>query len=391
MTASSRNVTFTGSHGGTLAAHLDIPAGPTRAWALFAHCFTCSKDTIAAARIARALTESGIAVLRFDFTGLGHSEGDFSATDFSSNADDLVCAVGYLRQHHAAPAILIGHSLGGAAVLATAHRIPEVKAVATLGAPADPAHVAGLLAESREEIERTGKAEVTIAGRTFCIGKQFLDDIAVQPQRKRIRGLTAALLIMHSPIDEVVPVDNARQIYDAATHPKSFVSLDGANHLLTGRRDAEYVAAVLAAWAGRYAFDTPPAPPHGVEIEVDQPAEGEVTVAEAGTGRYAQRVAVGHHVLTADEPPPTGDDTGPSPYDFLLAGLGACTSMTVRMYAERKGWPLDHVEVALRHSRIHAEDCADCETRSGHIDRIERDITPHGGVTWPCGPAARCS
>ncbi len=260
MPRASMNVTFTGSQGAPLAAHLDLSDTP-RAWAIFAHCFTCSKDSLTTARIARALAASGIAVLRFDFTGLGASEGDFSETTFSSNVDDLVCAADYLRRGHSAPSILIGHSLGGAAMLAAAHRIPETRAVATLGAPADPEHVAGLLSTSRSEIEASGRALVTIAGRSFCVGEQFLTDIAAQPQSERIRDLHAALLVLHSPTDEVVPVDNARQIFESARHPKSFVSVDGADHLLTGRSDAEFVASMLAAWSARYTSETAPPSP----------------------------------------------------------------------------------------------------------------------------------
>ncbi|WP_017597513.1 bifunctional alpha/beta hydrolase/OsmC family protein [Nocardiopsis lucentensis] len=377
MTASSQAISFVGHHGDALAARLDLPEGPPRAWALFAHCFTCSKDTIATARVARELTSSGVAVLRFDFAGLGGSAGEFSQTTFTSDTDDLVAAADYLRQHHRAPAILIGHSLGGAAVLAAAHRIPEAGGVATLGAPADPAHVTGLLGSSRQRIEETGEARVTIGGREFRVRKEFLDDIAAQPQRERIRSLRAGLLVMHSPVDEIVGIDNARQIYEAARHPKSFVALDGADHLLTDRRDAAYVATVLTAWAGRYAFD---GDPQERGSGPERRAEGVVTVTETGEGGFTQRITAGNHRLAADEPRPTGDDTGPSPYDLLLAGLGACTSMTMRMYAERKGWPLEQVHVTLRHSRIHAEDCEDCETRVGKVDHIQRVIGIDGDL-----------
>ena len=368
MTGQSHRIEFTGSQGEPLAARLDLPESMPRAYAVFAHCFTCSKDTLAATRISRALTDFGIAVLRFDFTGLGASGGDFANTDFSSNVEDLVCAADHLREHYAAPSVLIGHSLGGAAVLAVAHRIPEVRAVATIGAPAEPAHVAHLLRDGYAEIEERGEAEVCLAGRTFRIRRQFLDDIAAQPQADRIQRLGAALLVLHSPIDETVGVDNARQIFDLARHPKSFVAIDGADHLLTRRADATYVATVLAAWADRYTAVPDTRPEH------DAPVEGQVVVAENGTGPYGQEITAGRHVLAADEPEPIGADSGPSPYDLLLAGLGACTSMTVRMYAQRKQWPLKKVTVSLRHSRIHAEDCADCETRTGKLDRIDRVI-----------------
>lgn len=369
--AETRRLTFPGSQG-ELAGRIELPADTPRAWALFAHCFTCGADIAAATRISRALAESGVAVLRFDFTGLGHSDGEFANATFSSNIDDLVHAADHLREHYAAPTILIGHSLGGAAVLAAAERIPEVKAVATLAAPADPAHVTRLFAARKDHIEAEGEAEVCLAGRPFRIKRQFLDDINAQPQAERIANLGAALLVMHSPIDELVSVDNARQIYETARHPKSFVAIDGAKHLLTRPGDARFVASILAAWAARYAFDPD---------EPDEPArEGGVEVSESHAGTYAQRIRAGGHPLTADEPEPIGTDTGPSPYDLLLAALGACTSMTVRMYADRKQWPLDDVHVALRHAKIHAEDCEHCETKAGTIDHIERRITLSGSL-----------
>jgi len=378
MSTHSERLEFPGSQGSPLAARLDLPESTPRAYALFAHCFTCSKDVFAAARISRALTDFGIAVLRFDFTGLGQSGGDFANTNFSSNIEDLVHAADFLRDNHVAPSLLIGHSLGGAAVLAVANRIPEVRAVATIGAPADPDHLAHLLRESRAEIESCGEAEVQLAGRTFRIRRQFLDDIAAQPQAERIRSLGAALLVMHSPVDATVDAENARRIYDAARHPKSFVALDGADHLLTKPSDAAFAAGMLATWASRYAFD--PIPEATAPARAADPAEGLVVVSENGTGTLAQNVTIGRHRLTADEPEPIGTDTGPSPYDFLLAGLGACTSMTVRMYAARKKWPLEKVTVTLRHSRIHAQDCADCETETGQVDRIERVIRFDGDL-----------
>lgn len=384
MDGHSERIEFHGSQGAVLAARLDLPSSPPLAYALFAHCFTCSKDVLAAARISRALTDFGIAVLRFDFTGLGESGGDFANTNFSSNIADLIHAADHLREHFAAPTIVIGHSLGGAAVLAVTPRIPEVRAVVTIGAPADPDHLLHLLGESRAEIERTGDAEVLLGGRTFRIRRQFLDDIAAQPQAERIQNLGAALLVMHSPIDAVVDPDNARRIYEAARHPKSFVALDGADHLLSNPADATYAAAMLATWATRYAFDRVPEPVPASAPEIpgapENPGEGLVVVSETGTGSFAQAIMIGRHRLSADEPEPIGTDTGPSPYDLLLAGLGACTSMTVRMYAERKKWPLDKVTVTLQHSRIHAVDCADCETESGQVDRIERVIRFDGAL-----------
>ncbi|MDH3228500.1 MAG: alpha/beta fold hydrolase [Alphaproteobacteria bacterium] len=369
----SEKITFPGSQGEPLAARLDRPDVDVRGYALFAHCFTCSKDTLAAARIAEALVEHGFAVLRFDFTGLGGSGGDFANTDFSSNVADLLNAASHLREQYQAPALLIGHSLGGAAVLAAAADIPEARAVATIGAPAEPAHVASHLAAARPEIEAKGMAEVAIAGRSFCIRKEFLDDIEGQKLEEAIAGLRKALLVFHAPRDEIVGIDNAERIFKAAKHPKSFISLDDADHMLSRKQDAHWVAGVLAAWADRFIDrDEAEAPEAVVE-------DGEVVVEETREGRFTQRVAAGRHELRADEPRSVGgDDSGPGPYDYLLAALGACTSMTIRMYADRKEWPLERVSVRLRHKKIHAEDCAECETREGRVDWIDRDITLSG-------------
>jgi putative redox protein len=336
---------------------------------LFAHCFTCSKEALAAVRISRALTARGIALLRFDFTGLGGSEGEFANTNFSSNVGDLVAAAQWLREHHEAPSILIGHSLGGAAVLAAAASVPEASAIATIAAPADPVHVRRLFEPSVQDIEREGQARVVLADRAFTIKKQFIDDLAAHRMQERIASLRKALLIFHSPRDDVVDIDNASRIFVAAKHPKSFVSLDTADHLLTRKEDAVYVAAVLAAWAGRYidgAVKTG-------DTRVEPP--GTVTVAETGRGKFMQEVRVGSHRLIADEPASYGgDDAGPSPYDLLVAALGACTAMTVRLYGDAKQLPLEHVAVRLRHDKVHAKDCAECETKDGKIDRIEREI-----------------
>jgi len=378
MPSRFEKLTFPGSQGAMLAARLELPDDEPIAYALFAHCFTCTKDIFAAGRIAEALAERGIAVLRFDFTGLGASEGDFAHTNFTSNVDDLVKAADFLRDKYAAPNILIGHSLGGAAVLAAAHRVPEAAAVATIGAPADPCHVMHLLKEKRAEIEAKGEAEVQLSGRPFRIRKQFLDDIATHSGAGKLGKLGKALLIFHSPLDKYVGIENAGLIFQVAKHPKSFVSLGDADHLLSRRSDAVYVAEVLAAWATRYI---------GARItkETGEPTEGHVVVAEQGAdaqrgiSRLAQDVFIGRHRLAADEPVGAGgSNLGPNPYDFLLAGLGACTSMTLRLYADHKQWPLEKVTVRLSHEKIHAEDCADCETREGKIDQIEREIEVQG-------------
>ena len=376
MAVKTEKLTFQGAGGETLAARLDAPAGEPRAFALFAHCFTCTKDIFAAQRIAGALAEAGVAVLRFDFTGLGHSQGEFANTNFSSNVADLVKAADFLRATRAAPKLLIGHSLGGAAVLAAAARLPEAAAVATIGAPADPAHLAHLFRDAVPEIEAKGEAEVQLAGRTFRVKKQFLDDISGHNLEAAIGALRKALIVFHAPRDAIVGIENAGRIFTAAKHPKSFVSLDDADHLLSRKADAVYVAEVLAAWAGRYldadADAARPAP---------TAAPGTVVAREAGTGRFAQEIAAGTHVLRADEPAEFGGgDSGPGPYDLLLAALGACTSMTLRMYAERKGLPLTRVAVTLAHGKIHAEDCADCETRDGRVDQINRRLTLEGDL-----------
>jgi putative redox protein len=365
---------FTGEGGHQLAAALDMPEREPLAYALFAHCFTCGKDVLAARRIALALAAKGIAVLRFDFTGLGSSEGDFANSTFSSNVADLVRAANHLRETRTAPAILIGHSLGGAAVLAAAEKIPDARAVVSIAAPSDPAHVTGLFKDRIEDIRRQGKVEVSLAGRPFHISSEFLDDIAEHNLMTQVTNLHKALLIMHSPTDDTVGIDNATRIFVAAKHPKSFVSLAGADHLLTGRHDAAYVADVIAAWATRYL--DPAAPEQAVDLGE---APRNVAVRETRNSKFQQTISIGPHRLLADEPVgASGEDSGPGPYDFLLAGLGACTSMTMRLYAERKSLPLERVTVTLKHSRIHAEDCAECETKAGMLDQIDRVIAMEG-------------
>ncbi|ANH39636.1 OsmC-like protein [Nocardioides dokdonensis FR1436] len=375
----SEKFTFTGSDGHDLAGRLDLPEGEPRAVALFAHCFTCSKDVVAASRISRGLVERGYGVLRFDFTGLGGSDGEFANTSFTSNVDDLVAAAAALETRHRAPQLLVGHSLGGAAVIAAASRLPAVTAVATIGAPFDPGHVLGLFDEdARARIERDGAAEVVLAGRTFTIGAQLLEDVSAQRLGPVLGDLKRALLVLHSPIDQQVGVDNARQIYDAARHPKSFVTLDDADHLLTRPRDAEYVADLLSVWAARYL----PEPAPATAEEPDEPG-GTVLVEETAGGWLAQSVQAGRHTWRADEPVGVGDDTGPTPYDLLLSALGACTSMTLRMYARRKKLALEHVSVRLTHRRNHPDDCA-AVGREGEdpcrVEGIHRVITLVGDL-----------
>ncbi len=373
MTRPSKRVTFEGHGGCTLAARLDLPAAPPKAYAIFAHCFTCSKDLFAAGRIAAELNGQGIAVLRFDFTGLGSSEGDFGNTNFSSNVEDLVRAAAWLRDEHAAPQLLVGHSLGGAAVLAAVREIPEVVAVATIGAPADTEHLAELFVDDLGAIERDGEATVQLAGRTFTIRRQLLDDLARHEIVACAAGLDAALLVLHSPVDNTVGIEHAARIYQAARHPKSFVSLDGADHLLSRHVDAEFAARMIGAWAERYLVEQQPAHPA-------PPATDAVVVAETGQGQFLNHVVARGHQFLADEPESIGGfDAGPSPYDLLSAALGACTSMTMRMYAERKGLPLARAIVEVRHGKVHMEATEGATAgKATQIDRFERIIRLEG-------------
>ena len=358
-----------------LSGLLERPESEVKFYALFAHCFTCGKDIAAASRISRALVSKGIAVLRFDFTGLGNSDGDFANSNFSSNIQDLVAAADFLRTEYQAPRLLIGHSLGGAAVLGVAQHVDEAMAVVTIGAPADAAHVAHNFALHLDEIEQYGKAEVNLAGRVFTIEKQFLEDIK-RYDTSHISQLRKALLVMHSPIDSTVKITEAEKIYQAALHPKSFVSLDDADHLLTNKRDAEYAADVIAAWAGRYinaqAGDNILA---STEDEQSNVAKGHVLVEEKNH-KFTQHTSTNSHYWLADEPTNVGgNNMGPDPYEHLLAGLGACTAMTLRMYAVRKSLPIKHIKVELSHSRDYQQDCQQCENQSHGIEGIIRKIS----------------
>lgn len=375
--ATVQRLEFSGPSGATLAARLDLPDGPVRAYALFAHCFTCSKDLRAVRRIAAELARGGIAVLRFDFTGLGASEGEFASTNFSSNVADLRAAADFLRRRYAAPALLIGHSLGGAAMLAVAGSIPEARAVVTIGAPSDSHAVLKQFGTTLAAIERDGEAEVNLAGRKFLVRKQFIDDARAQSITDAIAGMHKALLVMHSPRDEVVGIEHAARIFQAASHPKSFVSLDGADHLLTRAVDADYAATVIAAWVTRY-LDAAP--------QTDAAPVTQVRVSETGEGRYQNAVQAGAWRAFADEPRSAGGlGSGPSPYEFLAAALGACTSITLRMYAEHKQLALGRISVDVSHAKVHARDCAECSDaqRAGnaYIDRFERVIAVEGQLT----------
>ena len=371
----SEKLTFSGHSGDELAARFDTPNGPILATAIFAHCFTCSKDILAAKRISQRLASAGIAVLRFDFTGLGHSGGEFSNTHFSSNVADLHFAADHLAAIGHPVDMLIGHSLGGAAVLKVAPELDSVKAVVTLGAPSDAAHVADNFSNHLDEIKANGSAKVSLGGRAFTIKQEFVDDISSAKLLPAIKTMHKALLVLHAPLDQTVSIDSAAEIFIAAKHPKSFVTLDNADHLITRAEDAEYAADVIATWAARYLNLPKPAAPIGAP-------EGIVRVDEVDPSGFRQDIAAGprNHII-ADEPVAYGGtDMGLTPYQLVSAGLGACTSMTIRMYARRKKWPLEHVSVDVTHDKIHAADCDHCETENGKVDQFRRVITLTGDL-----------
>lgn len=369
MVKQSKRLDIIGHNGSKLSANLDLPSGDPKAYAIFAHCFTCSKNFNATRHISASLAEQGIAVLRFDFTGLGSSEGDFASTNFSSNVADLLVAADHLRNNYHAPSIMIGHSLGGAAVLVAAGRVPEIKAVVTIGAPADANHVTHNFATDLSKIESEGKAEVTLGGRKFTIEKQFLDDLAASSVESHIANLKKPLLVMHSPIDQTVGIENAQNIFLAAKHPKSFISLDKADHLLTSKQDSAYVANTIAAWSARYLPEQKPT------IN----GSGGVLVRETGKGKFQNEVIVGPHHLLSDEPASFGGtNTGPTPYEYVAAGLGACTNMTLRLYTQRKGWDIGEFSVVVTHNKVHAEECETCDeetkAKGEKVDVFHRTI-----------------
>lgn len=361
------------SNGTVLRGMLEAPESNVHGYALFAHCFTCGKDIAAASRIAKALTEKGIAVLRFDFTGLGNSDGDFSNSNYSSNVDDLKAAADFLAEHYQSPSLLIGHSLGGAAVLSVAHQLPLVKAVTTIGAPHKAQHVIHNFAADVRQIKEKGEAEVTLGLRKFVIKKQFVDDL--EQNEPNIGRLKTALLVMHSPIDNTVSINEAEKIYKEAKHPKSFVSLDHADHLVSNKDDAEYIATTIAAWASRYIGNTTD------RKQKPEVAKGHVLVEEKDH-KFAQNVFSDSHHWLADEPTSVGGlNTGPDPYEHLLAALGTCTSMTIRMYANRKKWPLKNITVNLFHERSYNKDCQHCDDAPQQIDYLNREITLEGELS----------
>ncbi len=366
---------FLNKNGEILSGKLEIPTGAPKAFALFAHCFTCSKDLVASNVISKTLSENDIAVLRFDFTGLGNSQGDFANTNFSSNVEDLLAACEHLGKEYEHPAVLIGHSLGGAAVLKAATQLESVKAVVTIGAPSCTGHVSHLFEKDIDTIESEGQAEVNLVGRKFTIKKQFIDDIKEAEVLKGLKNFKKALMVMHSPIDNTVSIEHASNIFHAAKHPKSFVTLDNADHLLLKKEDATYVGNLIAAWVQRYI-------PKNHNTERISVPQGHVVVQARPDTAFTQDIYTKDHHLVADEPSSVkGDNLGMTPYDLLLAGLGACTSMTVNMYARRKNIKLDKVTVDLSHKKIHAADCEDCETSDGKIDVIYKSLALKGGFT----------
>ncbi|GAB5350800.1 bifunctional alpha/beta hydrolase/OsmC family protein [Qipengyuania sp. 483] len=361
----TETITIRAPAGHELSGSLELPTGLVRGAALFAHCFTCTKDSKAAVSVARALAKEGIATLRFDFTGLGGSGGDFGRAGFATDVADLVAAAKELFERFAQPILLVGHSLGGAAVLAAADEIglDRIAAIATIGAPADVPHVLTNIEGDLEAIRKLGEGPVRIAGRQFNLSRGFIERVESTDLLAEVARLRKPLMFLHSPTDEIVGVENASELFGAAKHPKSFVSLEGAGHLLLQPQDARFAADVIAAWASRY-----------LPLSNDWPLPAEGVVTCMGHGKFGTEVHTTSHSFIADEPTSYGgDDSGPTPYDLLLGALGSCTSMTMGMYAERKDWPLKGVRIHLTHSRDHARDCEQC--------LAEEDGMPHQLIT----------
>jgi len=368
-----QKVTFKNKDGQILSGRLELPTHQhPHNFTIFAHCFTCTKNLSAVKNISRALTAKGFGVLRFDFTGLGESDGDFEDTNFSGNVEDLIAASKFLEDHYKAPSLLVGHSLGGAAVIFASVEIPSVKAVATVGAPSNPEHVKHLFSHAIDKINATGNATINLSGRPFTIKKQFLEDLKTKSLANVVSHFDKALLVMHSPQDTTVGIKNAEEIYKAARHPKSFVSIDGADHLLMNKQDSLYVGNVIAGWVNRY-----------VTIIDKEPLKTnhQVVASLAKEDGFTTAMKVGNHLITADEPKSYGgNDFGPSPYELVSAGLSACTAMTIQMYVKRKGWDLKNVEVHTSYSKSHAADCKNCDDDSAKIDTFDRDIKLTGDL-----------
>ncbi len=369
----SENVHFTNKEGIELSAKLDLPiSGKVQHYAIFAHCFTCNKNLNAVRSISSAMTNNQIAVLRFDFTGLGDSEGDFSETNFSSNVNDIIAASEFLSEHYEKPELLVGHSLGGAGVLFSANAIDSIKAIATIGAPSNPEHIKKLFTEKIEVIKEKGEAEVNIGGRSFKIKKQFLEDVNNTDFNFKKHKHQPAILIMHSPQDNIVGINNAREIYERLMHPKSFITLNGSDHLISKKEEAIYAGELIAKWAMRYLS----------KKEKDVFETHQSVAVRTHSDSFTTEIVNGKHSLIADEPKDVGgDDLGPSPYELLLSALGTCTSMTLKLYLDKKGWNYKNIEVHLSHRHNHSEDAKNPENPSGKIDEIERDIIIEGDFT----------
>ncbi|WP_296703247.1 bifunctional alpha/beta hydrolase/OsmC family protein [Algoriphagus sp.] len=368
-------LTFRNRKGLDLAAHLYIPLDQNpRFYAVFAHCFTCSQNFSAVRRISTSLSQQGIAVLSFDFTGLGRSDGEFEESTFSSNISDLLDASDFLERNYESPKMMVGHSLGGAAVMYASFDLPKVEAVITIGAPAFPGHIKKLFKESISKIKEMGSAEVVIGGRPFRVSKQFLEDLEQKPLENMLKKLNKSLLIMHSPQDEIVDIQNAAELYNAAKHPKSFISLDGSDHMVSKETDSEYVGEVIASWSKRY-------------VSLEKTTENlydtegnQVKVRLSGPG-FTTEIKTPHHHMIADEPLEVGgDNLGPNPYDFLMASLGSCTAMTLKMYADRKKWKLNEVTVFLNHDKVHLNDSKNPSEKESKVSRFTRLINLEGAL-----------
>ena len=369
----TKRIKFPNKDGFELSARLELPVGKAPAhYAIFAHCFTCGKNSKAATVISRKLTRSGFGVLRFDFTGLGDSEGAFMDTGFSSNLDDLVAAADYLAENYEAPVLLIGHSLGGTAAIHAGAKIESIKAICTLGAPFEAEHVIQHIGDNKEEIIRKGSTLIKLGGTPFRIGSKFLHDLEKHSTASLLPTMRKALLVMHSPQDDVVGIANAESIFKAAFHPKSFVSLDRADHLLTNSDDAAYTADVIAAWSCKFI----PA------VAEEKLTTDEDVAAQIGSDEgYSTELVAGLHHFMADEPEIFGGkDLGPTPYQLLNAALGACTAMTLKMYADRKKWPLKKVTVHLSHSKMHAKDSAEPESERSKVEVFKRYLEIKGDL-----------
>lgn len=356
--------------GHELHALLELPANqkPIR-YAIFAHCFTCSSSLEAVRNISRALTNFGFGVVRFDFTGLGRSDGEFSESHFSSNVSDLLDVHLYIKEMYMAPSLLVGHSLGGAACIVAASKLNDIKAIASIGAPSDIEYVKShLFSHQLEQVKNLGEIEINIGGRPFKIDKEFVEDFGKTDLLEVTKNLKKPLLIMHSPQDRIVKADHAHNLFVAAYHPKSFVSLDGADHLLTEKKDSVYTGNVIGAWVERYFPEQ--------ENEMLS-TEGEQLVAHLDLTKdnFTTQLQTNKHTFIADEPGSVGgDDFGPSPYEYLNASIATCTAMTLKLYAQRKKWDLKEVFVYISHARKHSDELMIDVEKPGYLDQISKRL-----------------